>query len=243
MQRREPSLYSNMKLRSFQKRLIRAVESDDYDTIAMSVPRGNSKSWIMGYLASRILNPDDSLFRAGTESVLCAGSLEQARIVFKFAREMIGESKDYRLADSPTRIVVLHKPTRTALRVISSNAKTAMGLVNCPYVIADEPGSWEVNAGQAMYDAISTAMGKPGSPLMAIFVGTLAPATSGWWHDLVAGGTYGTTYVQSLTGDASKWDSWHEIRRCNPLTAVIPISCNAAVFSLIGLSGFRPSPQ
>ena len=73
--------------------------------------------------------------------------------------------------------------TRTSIRLISSNAKGAMGLVRCPYVLADEPGSWEVTGGTLMHDAIQTAMGKPGSPLKAIYTGTLAPSTGGWWHD------------------------------------------------------------
>ena len=60
-------------------------------------------------------------------------------------------------------------------------------------------------------------MGKPGSTLRAIFIGTLAPANSGWWHDLVGAGSNRTTYVQVLKGDPEKWDKWGEIRRCNPL--------------------------
>ena len=67
-----------------------------------------------------------------------------------------------------------------------------------------------------------TAMGKPGSPLRALYIGTLAPAVSGWWHDLVDDGTHGSTYVQALRGNPERWDQWPEIRRCNPLTAISP---------------------
>ena len=73
-----------------------------------------------------------------------------------------------------------------------------------------------------MYDAIVTALGKPGSPMKAIFIGTLAPSLDGWWINLVSDGTGPTTYIQSLQGDRAKWDSWAEIKRCNPLTAVSP---------------------
>ena len=52
-----------------------------------------------------------------------------------------------------------------------------------------------------------------------IFVGTLAPSTSGWWHDLVDGGTHGSTYIQALKGDPARWSDWPEIRRVNPLMA------------------------
>ena len=71
-----------------------------------------------------------------------------------------------------------------------------------------------------MFDAIQTAMGKPGSPLKAIYTGTLAPSTGGWWHDLVAEGSGDGVYVQSLQGDPKRWDSWHTIRKANPLTEI-----------------------
>ena len=96
-----------------------------------------------------------------------------------------------------------------------------MGIVGCPLLVADEPGSWEVtNGGQLMADAIFTAQGKPGSPLRVIMIGTLAPAMSGWWHDLVEAGSHGSTYVQMLRGDSDKWDDWKETRRVNPLTVI-----------------------
>ena len=92
--------------------------------------------------------------------------------------------------------------------------------MNTPWVICDEPGAFNVNEGEAMFDAISTATGKPGSPLKALFIGTLAPAQGGWWHDLVERGTKGSTYVKLLQGDRDKWDQWTTIRKANPLTAI-----------------------
>ena len=211
-----------MDLRPFQRRFIRAATAPGIDTACLSLPRGNGKSWLAGHLVSRILNPADPLFRRGTESVLCAASIEQARICFRFAREALEPTGRYRFLDSHTRIGIVHRATNTRLRVIGSNGKTAMGLVNCPWVIADEPGAWETNGGTLLHDAIMTAMGKPGSPLRALFIGTIAPSVSGWWADLVADGTHGTTVVHALQGDPEKWDSWHTIRKTNPLTAISP---------------------
>ena len=71
---------------------------------------------------------------------------------------------------------------------MSSNAKTAFGIVGTPLLVADEPGAWETVGGELMHAAIQTAQGKPGSPLRVIYIGTLAPSTSGWWHDLIDGG-------------------------------------------------------
>ena len=209
-----------MDLRPFQTRFLRGALAPGIDTAALSLPRGNGKSALAGHLVSRVLTLGDPLFRPGTESVLCAASIEQARIVFRFARETLEVRGGYRFLDSHTRIGITHKATNTRLRVIGSNGKTAMGLVGCPWAICDEPGAWEVNGGTLLHDAIETAKGKPGSPLKALYIGTLAPAVSGWWHDMIADGSHRSAFVQSLQGDPERWDQWPEIRRCNPLTAV-----------------------
>ena len=211
-----------MDLRPFQRRFVRAATAPGIDTAALSLPRGNGKSWLAGHLCARLLTPGDPLYRPATESVLCAASIEQARIVFRFAREVLEPSGEYRFLDSHTRIGITHKASNTKLRVIGSNGRTAMGLVGCPWAVCDEPGSWETNGGTLLHDAIETAKGKPGSPLRALYIGTLAPAVSGWWHDLVDDGTHGSTYVQALRGNPERWDQWPEIRRCNPLTAISP---------------------
>ena len=78
------------------------------------------------------------------------------------------------------------------------------------------------SAATLMFDALQTAMGKPGSTLRVVYIGTLAPARAGWWHDLVEGGSHDSTYVQALRGDPAKWDHWREVRRVNPLTAISP---------------------
>ena len=121
-----------------------------------------------------------------------------------------------------TRLGITHKSTNTKLRVMSSNAKTAFGIVGTPILVADEPGAWEAAGGALMHDAISTAQGKPGSPLRVIYIGTLAPAKEGWWHDMIERGSRGSVYVQALQGDAETWDSWQTIRKANPLTAISP---------------------
>ena len=168
------------------------------------------------------MTPGDPLFQPASEPLLVASSLDQARIVFRFVRASLGED-GYRYLDSGTRLAITHPSTATRLRVLSSDAKRAMGIVGCPLLIADEPGAWVGAAGELMHDAIQTAQGKPGSPLRVVYIGTLAPAAPGhWWPRLVAEGSTGSTYVQVLQGNVEKWDRWPEIRRCNPLTAVSP---------------------
>ena len=209
-----------MELRPFQKRFLKGALAPGVDVAALSLPRGNGKTWLAAHILERCLTPGDRLFQQGAEYILCAASIEQARMCFRVIRESLETDEEYRFVDSVQRIGICHKPTNTRLRVISSNGKTAMGIVNCPTLVADEPGAWETVGGQLMSDAIETALGKPGSKMRAIYIGTLAPSNGGWWHDLIAGGSKGSTYVQALQANPEKWDSWREIRRVNPLTAI-----------------------
>ena len=203
----------------FQRRFIARATSPEVDVAALSLPRGNGKSWLAGHLVSRILNPRNPLFRPGAESVLLAASIEQARIVFRFARGMLGEP-GYDYVDSANRVAILHRATRTRLRVIGSNARTAFGLVDCPFAICDEPGAWEVRGGEFMNDALQTSLGKPGSPLKIIYIGTVAPARRGWWPELIERGTVDNVYVQALQGRPERWDDLREVRRVNPLIKI-----------------------
>ena len=214
------ALFAMLELRPFQRRFLKGALAPGVDVAALSLPRGNGKTWLAAHILERCLTPGDRLFQEGAEYILCAASIEQARLCFRFIRESLETNDEYRFVDSVQRIGITHKPTNTRLRVISSNGKTAMGIVNCPVLVADEPGAWETVGGQLMSDAIETALGKPGSKMRAIYIGTLAPSNGGWWHDLIAGGSKGSTYVQALQADVEKWDSWREIKRVNPLTAI-----------------------
>ena len=209
-----------MKLRNFQKRFIKGAFAPGIDTAVLSLPRGNGKSFLGGDTLADCLTPGNPMNEPGKEYLLLAASLEQARITYGFIRDKLEPTGEYRFLDSVTRIGITHKATNTRLRVLSSKAKSAFGIVGVPLLVGDEPGSWEITGGTLMSDAIFTAQGKPGSTLRVLLIGTLAPSTSGWWHELVGAGSNRTTYVQRLIGNADRWDKWAEIRRCNPLTAI-----------------------
>ena len=210
-----------MKLRPFQRTFLRRALAPGIDTAALSLPRGNGKSFLASRILTRFLTPGDPIHAPGKEAVLLSGSIEQARIVFRFCREVLEPTGEYSFIDSATRVAIAHRRTRTRLRVHGSNSKTALGLVNTPFVVWDEPGAANILGGQSLWDAVVTSQGKPGSPLTAILIGTLAPGpASGWWADLVKSGTTSTTYVQKLIGDPKRWAEWSEIKRCNPLAVV-----------------------
>ena len=119
-------------LRGFQKRFIRGALAPGVDVAALSIPRGNGKSWLAAQILLRCLTPGDDLYVKGAEYLLCAASIEQARLCYRFIRAELEGDTEYRLVDSTTRLGITHKPSNTRLRVLSSNGKTAMGIVNCP---------------------------------------------------------------------------------------------------------------
>ena len=209
-------------LRPFQKKFIRAVENPQYDCCCLSLPRGNGKSTLAGFLLARAMTPGDRLFQAGKEHVLVSGSLEQARIVFRVMRDILEPLGGYRWVDSTQRIGATHLATNSRLRVISSSAKHSFGLLGVGLAILDEPGALENVGGSLLADSLFTSVSKPDSPIKLVMIGTLAPSTSGWWHDVVEDGTNGSIFVMSLQGRRERWESMTEVNRVNPLAAISP---------------------
>ena len=206
----------------FQRRFIAAALRPGIRTVALSLPRGNGKSTLAAYLGLRCLTPGDTMYRAGTESHIAAASIRQARrTTWKLMREMGEDSRvDLKWSESSNEVRVRRPDCGTAVSVIASSGKTAQGMVRAPWILADEPGAWELIGGELMHDAIQTAQGKPGCDLRALYVGTLAPMAQRaghWWWDMVHGGSTRTRVVMCLAGDPRKWDHPAEIRRVNPL--------------------------
>ena len=72
-------------------------------------------------------------------------------------------------------------------------------------------GNWPGAPMLLMWD-LTGALGKPGSPLKIIVIGTLAhlwlPGRGHWYWDLVHDGTKGSTYVKAIQGQLEGWDTW-----------------------------------
>ena len=154
-----------VNLLPFQNRFVRAVENPKYDTVALSGPRGLGKTFLAGHILARAMTPGDPLHQPGREYILGAASLEQARMTYQYVRAALEHTGEYRWIDSTTRLGATHVASNTKLRAISSNGKTAFGLVNVPMVVIDEPGALEIVGGQMLADAVFTAQGKVGSAL------------------------------------------------------------------------------
>ena len=213
-----------MDFAPYQRRFLSAVDDSRYRTVAASWPRGCGKTTLAGHVVARALTPGDPLYVAGGEVVLFAGSIEQCRLTYRQALTFLEPRLDeYRMVDSATRVAITRKDCRTRLKAVGSNPKTSLGLVGVPLAILDEPAALHTIGGTALWHAVRTAQGKPGSPLKAILTGTLAPSDPGsWWPVLVENGTAGSTWVGLLQGRADRWSHWREILRVNPLARDFP---------------------
>ena len=111
--------------------------------------------------------------------MLLSGSFDQARYVYRFAKGLLGDT-GYAYQENKQMMGILHRASGTRLLVKSSRARSAFGIVGARIAIADEPGAWDTIGGQMMADALDTAIGKPGTDLTVVYIGTLAPASAGW---------------------------------------------------------------
>ena len=106
-------------LKPFQRRFVARVLSPGIRRAALSLPRGNGKSWLAGYLASEALRPGGALFWAGDENVLLSGSFDQARYVYRFAKGLLG-SAGYAYQNNKQQMGINHLASGTRLLVKSS---------------------------------------------------------------------------------------------------------------------------
>ena len=207
----------------FQAAFVAAVcrERNPPEVAALSCPRGNGKSWLCGGIVARSITPGDPLFEAGVENILVSSSRNQAGITLDFARAALGEADGYRWrADG-----VVHLESRARVRIVSSDARRALGLgANVRIIVADEPGAWSPVQGRRLWDAMSTSLGKRKTQILV--VGTLAPAAltgpASWWPSLVASGSGDGRHVALLQADPAKWESFDEVLRVNPVAAINP---------------------
>ena len=211
-------------LMPFQSAFVAAVSRKDKPAgvLALSVPRGNGKSWLCGGLVARSLTPDDPLFEPAVENILVSSSMNQARIVLDFAHAALGDAVGYRWNKNG----VEHEESRARVRIVSSDARRALGLgANVRIIIADEPGAWSPIQGRRLWDAMLTSLGKRKTQIL--IVGTLAPAPltgpASWWPALVAEGSGDGRHVSLLQADPAKWREFSmRCLRVNPVSSINP---------------------
>ena len=185
---------------------------------ALSTPKGNGKSWLAGALVARSITPGDDLHENDVETVLASGSRDQASIVLKFTRAALGDAPGYRWSNDG----VTHLESRSEVRIVSSDSRRAHGLgAHSRLIVLDEPGAWAPTSGLRLWNAVTTALGKRKTQVIAI--GTLAPAGPGsWWPDFIKQGSGDGRHVSLLQADAEKWTDFDEVLRVNPVAAINP---------------------
>ena len=210
-----------LEIQPFQRRFLARAFAPDIDTAILCGPRGLGKTSLAAHIVSRSLTPGTPFYEPGREIVLISGSLAQSRFGFKIVRrELEPMGLGYRWSNSTTGVGAKNRDTGDELRCLSSNPATALGMVGVSTVVMDEPGSYATTGGEALWDAVSTSLGKPGSQLRVLLIGTIAPSRSGWWRELAEAGSSGSTYVQLLQGDVKRWSDLREVYRVNPLSRI-----------------------
>ena len=195
---------------------------DQAGDLAVSVGRGNGKSGLAGAIAAAHLDPDLALASRGSDVVIAAASLRQARIVFGdallYLRQVhdLDKRKVWRVSDSLQYSEAMHVRTRTRLVAVGTNPKTAHGL-RPQLTILDEPAQWEAGKRDAMIAALRTARGKvKASRLM--WIGT-RPAEPGHPFSVELEGPGGLVWAADPDADPWRAPTWHS---ANPSLRFLP---------------------
>ena len=122
----------------WQRRFLRGAMRTD--TAAPSIARGNGNSTLVaGVGAAAVGGP---LAQQRAETVFCASSFEQGRIVFEhiqpFLADKLSDPKRWRVYDTHQRALIQDKFTGAFVRCIGSDPCRARGLAPS-LVICDEP--------------------------------------------------------------------------------------------------------
>ena len=206
----------------YQRDFLAAVTRRDNrpELAAVSVGRGNGKTFLAGTLLAKALKPsDDPLFVEGAESVLVSASRPMAALTLEAARLVLGDDPEFRWR----RDGVEHVKTRTRCRVLSSDSRRAYGLGSAMNLaILDEPGSFAPTSGERLWRALLGSLGKNSSSRI-LACGTIAPAAVGsWWQTFIESGCGPGKHVQLIQGNEETWRDWDAVLAANPCTAINP---------------------
>ena len=204
----------------YQRQFLAAVTRRDNrpELAAVSVGRGNGKTFLAGVLLAKALKPsDDPLYVEGAESVLVSASRPMAELTLEAARLVLGDDPEFRWR----RDGVEHVKTRTRCRVLSSDGRRAFGLgAALNLAVLDEPGSFAPTSGERLWRALLGSLGKNSSARI-LACGTIAPAAVGsWWQTFIEAGSGPGKHVQLIQGNEKTWRNWDAVLAANPVCAI-----------------------
>lgn len=160
----------NVRVLEWQERLLADIVNPDISTIALSVARGNGKSFLCSLIAASFVLHQGPLLRKRGQAYLIASSFRQARILYEHIYYMISEGDRwrYRIQDTNNISRLTNKSQGAYVQAIGSDPKRAHGLAPA-LVLADEGAQWEVGTRDLMYETLLTSLGKiPNSKLVAL---------------------------------------------------------------------------
>ena len=204
----------------YQDAFLSAVTRRDNrpEIAALSVGRGNGKTFLAGALLAKALKPsEDPLYVEGAESVLVSASRPMAELTLEAARLSLGDDPEFRWR----RDGVEHLKTRTRCRVLSSDSRRAYGLGSAMNLaVLDEPGSFAPTSGERLWRALLGSLGKNSSARI-LACGTLAPGpVGGWWQSFIEAGSGPGKHIQLIQGNEKTWRDWDAVLAANPVCAI-----------------------
>ena len=225
MKSKKKGIRPEIELLPFQREIIDEVHNGTHPEILFSAGRGNGKTFISAQIVADLIWHESPYYRKGEEIIVVAGNLSQASILFA-ELQWLRDCEEYSISDSINTKQIIHKKDRTICRVVSSKATSALGLgANHSLIIGDECGGWEEKEGELMQEALLGALGKPGSTMKILWVGTIAPAKGAWWERKVADGNTKRckAFVYAIENE-NEWDDVDKVLEANPLKAAFPDS-------------------
>jgi len=164
-----------VRLRPFQRKIIRAIYDSPTRRAIISFGRKNAKTTLAGFLCLLHLAGPEA--KRNSQLYSAAQSRDQAAILFKLMCQMIRMSPDLDAAITirESSKVLVCEEIGTTYRALSAEATTAYGL-SPVFVVHDELGQ-VVGPRSELYDALETASAAQESP-MSVIISTQAPSDS-----------------------------------------------------------------
>ncbi len=202
----------------WQSRLLESACDPRVSVAMATAPRGGGKSLVCGRLALEFLGRSGRLHEKNGVGLVCAASLTQAALVTAALRRMEGADRFQFRASGR-----VEGDDGAVLRVLSSDARRALGLGAERLILCDEPSGWLPAMGPALWDAIIGSIGKREGRTI-VLAGTRHPAvengTGGWWLKLLSEPLRSGWKRYALQArDPGKW--WR-ILQANPFAACFP---------------------
>ena len=186
-----------LKLMPWQREFVRGFTDTD-GISCLTLARGQGKTTFCAGIAVATL--DGPLMKSRAETVIVAGSLQQARIAFRHVKFFMGEKlelrsangrKIFRVWDTMQGCLIENRLTGAILKCQGNDPRKAHGLAPS-LVLCDEPSQWD-GRGEAMLSALRTSAGKQEGFKM-VCLGTRPANPDHWFARLLDGGT---DYIQS----------------------------------------------